>query len=705
MTKINMKQPGADILAGVVVGLVSIPISMGYAQIAGLPAVYGLYGSLLPILAFALLTSSPQFVVGVDAMPAVMVGSALGTMGLTLGSEEALGLVPVISLLVGVWFLVFWALRLGRVVKYISGPVMGGFISGVGATIILMQLPKLFGGDPGTGELPALLLHLVGELPKFHPLSACLGLGTVLIIQFGRKAAPKIPLSVILLLLSVLLAALLPLESMGVKLLPATEAGLPRLIVPKLSLLGGRLGACVTCSLTVALVVMAQTLLASNNYERKYRDTLDTRRELIAYAAAEFCAAAVGCCPVNGSVSRAGLADQYGCRSQLMSIVASAVMLLVLLFGTPLLRLMPVPVLTGIVISALIGILEIPMAKKLYAANKQEFTIFLAAFFGVLLLGTMGGVIVGVLLSFFAVVVRAVVPPRAFLGVIEGHEGYYDLTRNPAARPIRQTVLYRFSGNLFFANIDTFRDDIESAIRPDTRQVIVDGRGIGNIDITAAERVLLLEESLRARGIRLYLTGHVGAVNDQLRQYGAVELMRRGSVRRTVNGALRDAGVTEPFPLEDREGNRDTAPAAPRQERAELEWLFGDETEAELERIAAAVSAELTKHFESEQELFDAERHIGFAWLSLADEEALLDRIESQLDALLQDGKLTKERLRAYEERIERLRARLEALQEQESSWVLPLIRARREALRETLRRRDPERIARLEALWRERHQ
>ena len=151
-TQIHFKNCKSDIISGIIVGLVSVPISMGYAQIAGLPPAYGLYGSLLPILLYGLLTSSPQFVIGVDAMPAVMVGNAITTMGMALGSPAAVAVVPVISLLTALWFLVFWLFRAGRVVKYISTPVMGGFISVIGATIILMQVPKLFGGDPGTGE-------------------------------------------------------------------------------------------------------------------------------------------------------------------------------------------------------------------------------------------------------------------------------------------------------------------------------------------------------------------------------------------------------------------------------------------------------------------------------------------------------------------------------------------------------------------------
>ena len=698
LPQISFRHWKADILSGVIVALVSIPISMGYAQIAGLPPVYGLYGSVLPILIFGLLTTSPQFVVGVDAMPAVMTGAALTAMGLTLGTADAMEMAAILALLTGAWFLVFWLVKAGRVVKYISSPVMGGFISGVGATIILMQVPKLFGGAAGTGELPALLVHIAQQLPQFHLLSCVLGVGTVALMLLSKRFAPKFPMAAVLLAAGVLLTAAGHVDAHGVKLLPEVESGLPGLQLPKLALLGAHLGDALVPSLTIALVVMAQTLLASNNYALRYRYRIDTRRELLAYAGAELAAGLVGCCPVNGSVSRSGMADQFGVRSQLMSVTAAVVMVLVLLFGTPLLRYLPVPVLTGIVIAALIGILELKMAKNLWRTNRREFLIFLAAFFGVLLLGTMGGVIVGVLLSFFAVVVRAVVPPRAMLGTITGHEGFYDLERTRGACPIAGTVLYRFSGNLFFANIGTFESDIEDAVTDETKQVIVDGRGIANIDITAAERVMLLAERLRERGVKLYLTEHVGAVNDQLRQYGAGELIRCGCVRRTVELALRDAGLEPPYPLHHCQIPTDETGS---EQFAEFEWLFGADADRKLDEMATSIAEEFAA-IESAT-LSDAEAHAGFAHPGLFDEDTLLDRIEMHLEELAAAGELRHERLAALEQRLEQKRLQVEQRLAERDPLAARLLRSRRERLRARLEQQSPELYARIREHWNKR--
>jgi hypothetical protein len=173
---ISVKTLPRDIFTGIIIALVSIPISMGYAQIAGLPAAYGLYGSIFPILIFSLCSSSPQFIFGVDAAPAALVGAFLTAQGIALGSDEAIAIVPAVTLLVGLWLLLFALLKAGRLVSYISTPVMGGFISGICTTIILMQIPKLLGGGSGTGELPELLLHIAEVCrTSFHPMSLTVG--------------------------------------------------------------------------------------------------------------------------------------------------------------------------------------------------------------------------------------------------------------------------------------------------------------------------------------------------------------------------------------------------------------------------------------------------------------------------------------------------------------------------------------------------
>lgn len=663
----SVKNLKNDIFAGLIVALVSIPISMGYAQVSGLPAVYGLYGSLLPILVYAFFASSPQFVVGVDAMPAALVGAELAEFGIISGSSEAMQIVPAITILVALWLFVFRVFQAGRVVKYISNPVMGGFISGVGITIILMQLPKLFGGNAGTGEIIVLVQHIIQEFSNFNWFSCVLGFGTVAIILIFKKILPKFPMTVVMLGVGIFLTAVFKIDRFGVKLLPAVEGGLPEFIFPNVLCLEGHVLQYLVLSLSIAAVIMAQTLLSANAYASKYDYPLDNNRELIAYSVMNIAGAVSGSCPINGSVSRSGIADQFGCKSQVMSITAFAAMLMVVLFCTPFFVYLPVPILTGIVMSALIGIIDFKQAKRLWECDHQEFRIFIMALLGVLFLGTIYGVAVGVILSFVAVVSKAVVPPRAFLGKIPGHHGFYDLSRNKNSTPICNTVIYRFGGNLFFANIDAFQKDLEDSVKEDTKFIIVDAGGIGNIDVTAADRLVYIANKFDKKGIRFYLTEHQGQVNDLLRQYGAGKLIEDGKVRRTMSLALRDCGFTKPYPLV--EGGRGEGYAFEEEyERLpEFEWAFGADAEQKMQEFAGEMLFNLSNQSQnataeqiSHLNLEELERKLHWTHIGLFDEDLLLQRMEDRFEELVKKGKLSQNQVNELKKLVEKRKLSIE---------------------------------------------
>lgn len=573
-----------DIFSGVLIAALSIPISMGYAQIAGLPPVYGLYGSVLPIFLFALLSTSPLFIFGVDAAPAAMVGSVLLALGIAPGSAEAMQLVPVLAFYTGLWLLVFSLLGAGKAVDYISTPVMGGFISGICCEIILMQTPKLLGSAAGSGELFELLACIWAALKVVNVPSLLLGAATLALLLLGKKYFPKVPMVLVMLVAGALMTVLFHVERYGVALLAAVEPGLPKLVLPQLGCI--KLSEGLSASLPIAIVILAETLLAENSYALKNDQKLNCNREILAFSLGNFAAAIVGCCPVNGSVSRTAVNERNGGRTQLVSVVASVTMLLVLLLATGFIRYLPVPVLTAIVINALLGAVEFDLAERLFRISRQEFFIFLGAFAGVLLLGAINGVVIGVVLSFVDVIIRAAAPRRAFLGVLPGKPGFYPLDRVSGAKPLPHVVLYRFSGSLFFANIRMFQEDLEQSIQPDTTVVIVDASAVASIDITAADRLLALYRKLKARGVRFYLTEHIGEVNDKLRQYGAEELLESGAVRRTMQAALLDAGI--------RHAAQATSTELPQEfetmrQLQEFEWAYGADAEERIEQHVRSI--------------------------------------------------------------------------------------------------------------------
>ncbi|MBR1797836.1 MAG: SulP family inorganic anion transporter [Clostridiales bacterium] len=627
-----------DVLSGIIVALVSIPISMGYAQISGLPMIYGLYGSLIPILVYGLLTTSKDFVFGVDAAPAALTGGLLASLQIVSESEEAVRTVPVITLCVAVWLLIFRFARAGRAVKYIATPVMGGFITGICIEIILIQVPKLFGGAPGTGELTELLLHIWEQLPAFNPASFALGIATVVIILTARRFIPKLPMSVVMIAIGAAITVYTPITSAGVKLLPSVEGGLP---LPKPFIFDlGTMPDILIGSLTIALVIMSETLLASRQNAINDGYDLDSNREVLAYSIANFSASVLGCCPVNASVSRTSIVRQFGCKSQIMSVSASISMAVILLFCTGFIGYLPVPILTGIVVAALLSACEFHLAGRLIKCSKKDFLIFIAAMAGVLLFGTIYGVLIGVILSFISVIISNITPPRSFMGVIPGRDGFYSLKRNKNAVPVKHAVIYRFGGNIFFANVDTFVSDIENAIRPDTKIVIVYGSGISSIDITAADRLKALREKLAKRDIFFFMTEHDGEVNDELRRYGAGELVTLGNVRLTVDTAFRAAHIHAPYeydtPENDQSVTEESNNAAATLlggHNAEIEWAFGNEAPAIKDRLLRSIIENLSKNGQvtTIDDLVSIERRSSWGRLSYTDEDEILERLEEYL--------------------------------------------------------------------------
>lgn len=644
-----------DLTAGVITAAVSIPISMGYAQIAGLPAVYGLYGSIFPSLLFALLSTSPQFIFGVDAAPAALVGSALLTMEIEPGSAAAIRVVPVITFWVAVWLLVFFVFKAGKLVSYISAPVMGGFITGICTDIILMQLPKLMGGSPGTGELPELLKQIFVTAKSVHIPSLFLGILALAILITGKKMAPKFPMAVVLMAAGAVLAYFCPSLMEGIHTLDTVERGLPVWSIP--SILSVPLADVITISLSIALVIMTETLLAENSFAMKNNYRVDNNQELLAFAIGNFSAAFTGCCPINGSVSRTAMSKQYQGKTQMTGIIAGLSMILVLTFGTGFIGYLPVPVLTAIVISALMGATEFELVRCLWKINRKECLIFWGAFFGVLMLGTINGVMIGIILSFAEVIIRSAKPARCFLGIQPGHKHFRDLNESSQILPLEGVVIYRFSSSLFFANVDIFQKDIEDSIRDDTKVVIVDASAIGSIDITAADRLAIIYKNLKERGIRFYLTEHIAGLNDQLRELGFQYMIEEGAVRRTIHIALKDMGITRPYPLEGNIENTERGVIRKRFDNRiqEFTWAFGKETETVIEHQIRLQVEQLKKSQD-----IDSLLHGNWDYKEAMDEKEWLDHLQEHLEEIVQaTGMNEQELFKKLEENREEIQQKI----------------------------------------------
>lgn len=619
-----------DLLAGLIIMAVSIPISMGYALIAGLPAVYGLYGSVFPILIFAFLSTSPQFIFGVDAAPAALVGSSLLSLHIEAGSDEAMAVVPMLTFFVAVWLLAFYFMKAGKLVNYISAPVMGGFITGICTTIIFMQIPKLLGGTAGTGELFELLNHIGKTIQHINIPSVVLGCASLVILLMAKKWIPKFPMAVVLMIAGAFYTRFGNVRELGIATLSKVNTGLPKWKIPDFTVISVR--EAVIISLSVAVVIMAETLLAENNFAQKNGYRIQDNQEIFAFSIGNFLAAFTGCCPINGSVSRTAMGEQYQAKTQLCSVVAGISMILILLFGTGFIQYLPIPVLTAIVISALLGATEFDLAVRLFQVSRKECLIFFGAFFGVLLLGTINGVLIGVLLSFAEVIIRTAKPPRCFLGVQPGHRHFRDLKEGGDVHPISGVLIYRFSSNLFFANIQVLTRDIEDHIKEDTKAVILDASGVASLDITAADSLERLYLSLKEKHIKFYMTEHIAAVNEQLRKLGLGYLIEEGCIRRTIHIALKDMGIFYPYPLENGVYNPIRSASRKRAENRvqEFVWAFGEDAEKQIEK-------QIAKQIEQLRETGDIENLLHGRWSHMEelDQDEWLEHLEEHLKEIV----------------------------------------------------------------------
>lgn len=672
-----------DIIAGIIIMAVSIPISMGYAQIAGLPAVYGLYGSVFPILAFALFSTSPQFIFGVDAAPAALIGSALLSLNIESGSDEAIAAVPVMTFFVAVWLLAFYFMKAGKLVNYISAPVMGGFITGICTTIILMQIPKIMGGTSGTGEFFELAEHIVETGKHINIPSVIMGVIALVILLVSKKLIPKFPMAVVLMFAGTIITLNMPIRDWGINTLSAVEPGLPKWSIPDFSIIS--IQQTITISLSVAVVIMAETLLAENSFAQKNNYRINDNQEILAFSVGNFMAAFTGCCPINGSVSRTAMGEQYQAKTQLTGIVAGLSMIVLLICGTGFIGYLPIPILTAIVISALLGATEFDLAARLWKLSRTEFLIFVGAFLGVLLLGTINGVLIGIILSFTEMIIRTSKPSRCFLGIQPGHRHFRDLKEGNQIHAIEGVIIYRFSSNLFFANIGVLQRDIEDSIKPDTKAVILDASGIGSIDITAADRLAMLYKSLKEKGIRFYMTEHIAKVNEQLRTLGLGYMIEEGRIRRTIHIALKDMGIGRPYPLEGGIENEERSASRKRADNKvqEFVWAFGAESEEQIEKQIVLQIQQLKKTGDMEK-LF----HGSWSHMDAFDEDEWLEHLEEHLKEIVNiSGKDEKSIATRFEEHRKEIHERIK----NEHPEMAERFKERRHILDAHLRQRHPE--------------
>ena len=473
------------------------------------------------------------------------------------------------------------------------------------------------------------------------------------------------------------------MEEWGIQTLASVETGLPKWSLPDFTAVP--IQDAVTISLSVAVVIMAETLLAENSFAQKNGYRINDNQEILAFSMGNLAAALTGCCPMNGSVSRTAMGEQYQAKTQLTGIVAGLSMIVLLLCATGFIGYLPIPVLTAIVISALLGATEFELAVRLWKVSRTECFIFIGAFLGVLLLGTINGVLIGIILSFSEVIIRTSKPARCFLGIQPGHRHFRDLKESDQIHAISGVLIYRFSSNLFFANIQVLQRDIEDHISEDTKAVILDASGIGSMDITAADRLGMLYQSLKEQGIRFYMTEHIASLNEQLRKLGLGYMIEEGSVRRTIHIALKDMGITRPYPLEGGVDNEQRSASRKRADNRvqEFVWAFGSESEEQIEKQIERQIEQLKKTGDVEDLL-----HGKWSHMEELDEDEWLEHLEEHLKEIVnrygKDEKTLAKHIEAHRKEVHDRIAR-------EHPELAERFKERRHILDEHLKEKRPE--------------
>ena len=439
----------SDLVAGLVLTAMLVPVGMGYAQAAGLPPITGLYATIVPLVAYAALGPSRVMVLGPDSSLAAVIAAVI----LPLGGDDprtAVALAGALAVLTGLIILVAGMARLGFVTELLSRPVQLGYLCGIAVTILVGQLPRLCGFSvEGRGLLSEIRDFLRGVSGgQVNRAALAVGLSGIVVILVLRRFWRAVPGVMVAVVVGIAAVAIFDLDAQGVKVIGVLPTGLPTPAFPSFEL--AHLGPLFSGALGIALVAVADTTVLSQSLATQRDETVDPNQELRALGAANLAAGLFQGFAISSSASRTPVAVAAGARSQLTPLVGAVTIALLLVLAPGALRDLPLPMLAAIVITAAIGLIEVAAVRRLYRARRSEFVLWLAAFLGVALLGVLLGIFVAILLSLADFVRRAWRPHDAVLGREDELKGYHDIDRHPTARRIPGLLLYRFDAPLFF---------------------------------------------------------------------------------------------------------------------------------------------------------------------------------------------------------------------------------------------------------------
>ncbi|OPH81758.1 SulP family inorganic anion transporter [Nitrobacter vulgaris] len=542
-----------DAIAGVTLAAYAIPVSLAYAGLAGLPPQVGIYGYLLGGLGYALMGSSRQLAVGPTSAISLMIASSVGA----LAGGDAMRFAQIASLAafaVALLCLIAWLFKLSVLVRLVSDSILVGFKAGAGLTIIMSQLPNLFGVAGGGHNFVDRAIRLAGQIGNINPLVLAIGIAAVVLLLLGERFLTGRPVGLMVLALSILMATLLGLPAMGVPVTGKIPPGLPAFEVPTFGMLDFQ--DLFPIAAGCLLLAYIEGVSAARSFAAKHGYSIDVRQEFLGFGAANLAVAFGHGYPVAGGLSQSAVNDTAGARTPLALLFCSLTLALCLLFFTELLTNLPRAVLAGVVITAVYRLVDVRALLRMWEVSRIDFYAAAIALVSVLLLGILQGVLLAALASILLLLIRASRPNIAFLGRLPESGRYSDSIRHEGVTPLVGVVAFRPEASLLYINAETILEAVLEKLRmvSDVRLVACDLSASPYIDLAGARMLLDLYDELASRQITFCIVGAHAQLRELLRAEGLAEKTDSSEWLRTLDSVLSEDNVSE------RSGLRDERP-------------------------------------------------------------------------------------------------------------------------------------------------
>jgi len=508
----------ADLSAGLTVGVMLIPQGMAYALIAGLPPIYGLYASLVPLVVYAAMGTSRHLAVGPVAMVSLLVAAGVGPLA-GGDPERYVQLALLLALMVGTLQVAMGVMHFGFLTNFLSHPVLAGFTSAAAIIIGGSQLKHLLGVElPNSNHIHEIVLALGTRLGETHPLTLGMGVTAIALMTGLKRWRRTFPGPLLVVVLFTGATALLGLDEEGIRVVGPIPGGLPLPTLPPLEWTA--ITALLPAALTIALVGFMESIAVAKVYSSRHRYDVDANQELLALGAANLVGAVFRSFPVTGGFSRTAVNEQAGARSTVATLVSAGIIALTLLFLTGLFHTLPNTVLAAIVLVAVANLVNWREARHLWQVDRRDLGMMGVTFLATLAVGIEEGIVVGVVVSLGALVYETSRPHAAVLGRLPGTRTWRNIARHPSAEPVEGITVYRVDAGLSFANAEFLREQVRGLVEvePQPRALVLDFHAVNGVDSTALHQLAELLSSLRRLQVDAWFAGVKGPVMDRFRR-------------------------------------------------------------------------------------------------------------------------------------------------------------------------------------------